>query len=163
VLQGGASAVDVGLCHARGRKYVLSVPPLRAICNYIVYRYIYLAQAYASVKQYVQALVLSRRAMVHLHKCSSLTNSGVNPINNSTLAFYPLTQNNILSLEILHTADEKDFKLDWFQFNGGVTLFKCDTMSVNIFGNQRMARDCMFDILRGCTRSWGLGTWSSQP
>ena len=128
-----ANAVDARLAHAKSRKYVTFPMPTHLFPHELLRRCIFLARAYSAVKQYAQALALSRKAVLHLRECASLADSDVDPINYTSPAFYPLTQEDISFLETLRANDEKDFKQEWFQFNGGTISSERDTTKKPIF------------------------------
>lgn len=87
-------------------------------------RCIYLARAYAAVKQYAQALALTRKAALHLRECTTLSTQAFDPINAATPPFYSLTQADVSITSSLCATDEHEFKNEWFQYNGGTLSFE---------------------------------------
>ncbi|PPQ67016.1 hypothetical protein CVT24_011310 [Panaeolus cyanescens] len=83
-------------------------------------RCLYLAQCYAAVRRYAEALALHQHATIHIRETtSSLSLSDRDLINGGTPDFFPLLTEDIKALEAILAKDSTQFKRDWFAFNGG--------------------------------------------
>jgi len=85
-------------------------------------RCLYLARCYAPVKKFAEALALIDHANIHIRETTNnLSMLSIDPISTSSRnAFYPLTQEDVKSLETSLNGDALQFKRDWFAWNGGV-------------------------------------------
>lgn len=97
-----ASAVDVRLAFTNGR------------------RCIYLAQCYAAVKKYGEALALLQHATIHVREVvSSVSLSESDLINSGNASFFPLSADDIKEVETTITSNSLQLKRDWLAYNGG--------------------------------------------
>ncbi|KAG6854069.1 hypothetical protein C0991_010816 [Blastosporella zonata] len=88
-------------------------------------RCLFLAQCYAPVKRYAEALTLLQHASIHIRETlSSLSllgpSSSSDPITLSHSSYFPLPASSITELETNLAASSLQFKRSWFAHNGGV-------------------------------------------
>ncbi|KAF8525140.1 hypothetical protein BU17DRAFT_84065 [Hysterangium stoloniferum] len=84
-------------------------------------RALYLAQAYAhnSHKRYGEAVTLTQRGHLHIREARS-TLAMLPEAFSSHLEFYPMQAETLDVLEARLKADEEQYKIEWFAYNGGV-------------------------------------------
>jgi len=83
-------------------------------------RCVYLAQCYAAVKKYGEALALLQHSTIHVREAvSSLSLSESDIIKNANASFFPLNADDIKEVESAITSDNSQLKRDWFAYNGG--------------------------------------------
>jgi len=84
-------------------------------------RALYLAQAYAhhSQKRHGEAVALTQRGHLHIREARS-TLAILPEATSSHLQFYPMQAETLNVLEARLKADEEQYKIEWFAYNGGV-------------------------------------------
>ncbi|KIM48465.1 hypothetical protein M413DRAFT_440206 [Hebeloma cylindrosporum] len=113
-----ASAVDARLDFTNGRRCV------------------YLAQCYAAVKKYGEALALLQHATIHVREAiSSLSLSESDVINSGNTPFFPLNTEDLKELETTIASDSLQLKRDWFAYNGGSVKADPTTYKKPLFFN----------------------------
>jgi signal recognition particle subunit SRP68 len=113
-----ASAVDARLAFTNGR------------------RCIYLAQCYAAVKKYGEALALLQHATIHVREAvSSVSLSESDLINSDNASFFPLSADDITEVETTITSDSLQLKRDWLAYNGGSVKADPTTYKKPLFFN----------------------------
>jgi len=113
-----ASAVDARLAFTNGR------------------RCIYLAQCYAAVKKYGEALALLQHATIHVREAvSSISLSESDLINSGNASFFPLSADDITEVETTITSDSLQLKRDWLAYNGGSVKADPTTYKKPLFFN----------------------------
>ncbi|KAF9448856.1 hypothetical protein P691DRAFT_799867 [Macrolepiota fuliginosa MF-IS2] len=88
-------------------------------------RCLYLARCYSPIKKYAEALTLLQHASIHIRETSStlsiLTQDPISSPSEKTPGFFPLSPNDVKSLEDEHARDSLQYKRGWFNYNGGST------------------------------------------
>ena len=113
-----ASAVDARLAFTNSRRCV------------------YLAQCYAAVKKYGEALALLQHATIHVREAvSSVSLSESDLINSGNASFFPLSAEDITEVETTITSDSLQLKRDWFAYNGGSVKADPTTYKKPLFFN----------------------------
>ena len=113
-----ASAVDARLAFTNSRRCV------------------YLAQCYAAVKKYGEALALLQHATIHVREAvSSVSLSESDLMNSVNLSFFPLRAEDITEVETTITSDNLQLKRDWFAYNGGSVKADPTTYKKPLFFN----------------------------
>jgi len=113
-----ACAVDARLTFTNGRRCV------------------YLAQCYATVKKYGEALALLQHSTIHVREAvSNLSLSESDIINKPNASFFPLTADDIKEIESAITSDNSQLKRDWFAYNGGSVNVDLTTYKKPLFFN----------------------------
>ncbi|KAJ3514928.1 hypothetical protein NLJ89_g2082 [Agrocybe chaxingu] len=80
----------------------------------------YLAQCYAAVTKYAEALALLQHGTIYLRETvSNLSLSNSDVINSGDAAFFPLSNKEVKEIECTIALDSVHFKQDWFTYNGG--------------------------------------------